>query len=104
MSEQSSKPEEAEEKITSASSPEEIADFFSKTLKISEKVQQNIKKEEISGDILLSLDDKELESLELKLGPRKKVKKYLEENKSDFPEKKIDIKINKNSTEEEVKK
>ena len=103
MSEQSSKSKEAEEKITSSSSPEEVADFFSQKLKISEKVQQNIKAQEISGDILLSLDDKELESLELKLGPRKKVKKYLEENKSDFPEKKIDIKINKNSTEEEVK-
>jgi len=103
MSEQSSKPKKAEEKITSASSPEEIADFFSKTLKISEKVQLNIKKEEISGDILLSLDDKELESLELKLGPRKRVKKYLEENKSDFPEKEIDVKINIKSTEEEVK-
>ena len=103
MSEQSSKSKEAEEKITSSSSPEEVADFFSQKLKISEKVQQNIKAQEIAGDILLSLDDKELESLELKLGPRKKVKKYLEENKSDFPEKKIDIKINKNSTEEEVK-
>ena len=39
----------------------------------------------------------------LKLGPRKKIKKYLEENKSDFPEKEIELKININLTEEEIK-
>ena len=93
----------SEDKITSSSSPEEVAKCFAEKLKISQEVQENIIKQEISGDILLSLEDAELKSLGLKLGPMKKVKKYLSENKNDFIEKDIEIKIDINSTKAEVK-
>ena len=93
----------SEDKITSSSSPEEVAKCFAEKLKISQEVQENIIKQEISGDILLSLEDADLKSLGLKLGPMKKVKKYLSENKNDFIEKDIEIKIDINSTKAEVK-
>jgi hypothetical protein len=40
--------------------------------------------------------------LGIKLGPRKKIQKYIKENKANFPEKKIDVIISKKSTKEEV--
>jgi hypothetical protein len=89
--------------ITSNSSKEEIAEFFKSKFKISDQSQNNIIKEDISGDILLSLTDKEFKSLDLKIGPIKKITKYLSENKTNFPEKKINEKIDRNSSIEEVK-
>ena len=95
--------EKSKEKITSSSSPEEIADFLSKRFKLSEEIIQNLKSQSISGDILPSLNDEEFKLLGFKLGPMKKVKKYLSENKNDFPEKEFEKKININSTKEEAK-
>ena len=103
MSKSTSQSNQSKKKVTSSSTPEELSSFFSENLKFSFEVQENIKKQEISGDILLSLDDTEFKALGLKLGPMKRLKKYLSENKSDFPEKEIPIKITKNSTKEEVK-
>ena len=74
--------------ITSNSSKEEIAEFFKSKFKISDQSQNSIIKEDISGDILLSLSDKEFKSLDVKIGPIKKITKYLTENKANFPEKK----------------
>ena len=99
----SSKSTQSKPKATSSSLPEELSSFFGDKYKFSAEVQENIKKQEISGDILLSLNDTDFKALGLKLGPIKKLKKYISENKSDFPEKEIDIKITKNSTKEEVK-
>ena len=90
--------------ITSNSSKEEIAEFLVSKFKVSEQVKNNIIKEDISGDILQSLSDKELKFLDLKIGPIKKITKYLSENKANFPEKKISEKIDKNSSIEEVNK
>ena len=103
MSTQYSVEEKSKEKITSSSSPEEIADFLSKRFKLSEEIIQNLKSQSISGDILPSLNDEEFKLLGFKLGPMKKVKKYLSENKNDFPEKEFEKKININSTKEEAK-
>ena len=103
MSTESSNLEKSNEKITSSSSPEEVVDFLSKRIKLSDEVIQKLKSEAISGDILLSLDDEDYKLLGIKLGPKKKIKKYLDENKSDFPEKEFDIILSINSTKEEVK-
>ena len=65
--------------ITSNSSKEEIAEFLKSKFNISKQSQNNIIKEDISGDILLSLTDKEFKSLDLKIGPIKKITKYLSE-------------------------
>jgi hypothetical protein len=65
-------------------------------------VIDNVKKQEISGDILTSLEEADFASLGIKLGPRKKIQKYIKENKANFPEKKIDVIISKKSTKEEV--
>ena len=105
MSDPSIKGKEKEDKINSSSSPEEIAVFFSNKLKISKEVQEIIKKQEISGDILLLIEEDDYKPLGIKLGPKKKIQKYLEQNKEDFKRKEIDIdvKININTTKEEVK-
>ena len=93
----------SEDKITSSSTPEEVAKCFAEKLKISQEVQENIIKQEISGDILLSLEDADFKLLGLKLGPMKKIKKYLSDNPNDFPEIKIEVKIDVNSTKDDVK-
>ena len=91
------------EQITSSSSKEDISSFFSNKFKVSQEVQTNLIKEDISGDILLDLQDNDLKKLGLKIGPIKKVRKYLNENKDNFPEIKIEEKINESSSVEEVK-
>ena len=89
--------------ITSSSSKEEISSFFSSQFKIAKEIQDNIKKEDISGDILLDLSDNDLKKIGLKIGPIKKIKKYLGENKANFPEKIIEEKIDDSSSVEDVK-
>ena len=90
--------------ITSNSSKEEIAEFFKSKFNISEQSKNNIIKEDISGDILLSLSDKDFKSLDIKIGPKKKIEKYLSQNKANFPKKKINEKIDNSSSVEEVNK
>ena len=103
MSKQTSKAKTSEKKINSSSSPEEVASFFGKEIKIYQEEQNIIKKQELSGDILLSLEAEDYRKLGIKLGPKKKIQKYLSENKADFPEKEIDVKLSENSTQEEVR-
>ena len=92
------------EKITSSSTPEELSNFFLQDkFKFSKEIVNNIIKQEISGDILPSLEDPDFLSLGIKLGPKKKIQKYLKENKANFPESKYDVIIRSKSTKEEVK-
>ena len=91
------------EKITSSSTKEETAAFFLTKFKISKELQDKMIKEDISGDILLNIEEDELKKIGFKIGPIKKVKKYLSENKADFPEKKLDEEIDDLSTVEDVK-
>ena len=98
-----SKVSQSKDKITSSSSSEEVSKFFTKKYNITKEVQENIIKQEITGDILLSLEDADFKSLGLKLGPMKKIKKYLSDNPNDFPEIKIEVKIDVNSTKDDVK-
>ena len=91
------------EKITSTSTKEEVASFFSSKFKISNEVKDNMIKEDISGVILLNMADNDFKKLGLKIGPIKKIQKYLSENKDNLQEIVINEKINKSSSVQEVK-
>ena len=91
-----------EDLITVNSSKEEVADYFVKKFRIKEDAKNNFIKEEISGDILYDLDDKDFKKLGIGLGPLKKVQTFLKENKEKFGEKEITEKITIISKPEEV--
>ena len=91
------------ENITSSSTKEEISNFLGSKFKISKEIQTKMIEEDISGDILLNVEESELKKLGFKIGPIKKVKKFLSDNKSYFPEIKLEAKIDKSSNVEEVK-
>ena len=89
--------------LSENSTKEEVSDFFVKNFKISEQIKNNFIKEDISGDILLDISDQEFKFLGIKIGPLKKVQRYLGENKKNFKEKEIKEIITLNSNSEEVK-
>ena len=92
------------EVISFKSSKEDIANYFVKYFKISEEAKNDLINQDISGDILLTLDETDLKYLRIKIGPLKKIKKFLNENKELFiGEINIDEKITILSKSEEVK-
>jgi hypothetical protein len=91
-----------DEEISFESSKEQVAEFFCKEFKFKDSIKENLIKEDISGDILLDLNDIDLKYLGLKKSQIKKVKEYLLANKDKFYKNNIDVKINQSSTEEEV--
>ena len=90
----------SEKTISEQSTKEEVADFFIKHFKITEDNKNTLLKEDISGDVLYDIDFK---SLGVKLGPLKKIQKFLNENKEKFKEIEIKEKITAISKPEEVK-
>ena len=90
--------------ISQKSKKEEIADFFHKKFKISEESKNNIIREDISGEVLMSLNKDDFKLLGIKAGPKMKIEKFLK-NEFNFQEKDEDIKqiIRKNSTKNDVK-
>ena len=92
------------ENISAYSTKEEIANYFEKNFHICEKAKNNIIKEDISGDILLDISDKEFKSLGIKLGQCKKVQRLLNIEKEKFILKEdIKEKITIKSATQEVK-
>ena len=89
--------------VSSSSTKEEVSSFLSYKYQIEKRVQDNIIKEDISGDILLDLADEDFKKIGLKKELIKKIKNYLGQIKANFPEKKIEPTINASSTIEEVK-
>ena len=89
--------------VSSSSTKEEVSSFLSYKYQIEKRVQDNIIKEDISGDILLDLADEDFKKIGLKKELIKKIKNYLGQIKANFPEKKIEPTINTSSTIEEVK-
>ena len=89
--------------ITCSSTKEEVSSFLSSKFKLSKEIQENLIKEGISGDILVDLEDGDFKKMGLKIGPIKKISKYIKDNKANFKEKKIEEKIDAISTAEEVK-
>lgn len=92
--------------LSKESTEEDVIKFFIDKRQIKEDVQNNIKKENITGDVLPLLNDQELKSnsIGLKFGPLKNWKLYFEKNKDKFKEKEIEDKIFPNSSPEEVVK
>ena len=93
-----------DEKIISGeSTKEEIANYFFNNFRVSEEAKNNLIKEDITGDILFEIQDKDFKYLGLKIGQIKNLKKFLNENKEKFKEKAIKESINPNYKEEEIK-
>jgi len=86
------------------STVEDVVKFFIEKGEKDEKVQNKLRNEGISGEVLPLLTDDELKNtIGIKFGPRKNWKNYFKENGDKFPEKEITEKIMPNSKEEEVK-
>ena len=89
--------------ISVNSSKEELSNFFLFQFGFPKNISDNIIKEDISGDILLDLDKNDYRLLGIKPGPKKRIEKYIKENKEKFtqipkPMKKI-IDLNSNKTQ-----
>jgi len=91
-----------ENSITANSTKEEVSEYFAKKFRIKEEAKNNIIKEDISGDILKDLDDKDFKKLGIGLGPLKKINAFLKDNKDKIGEKEIKEKITIISSSEEV--
>ena len=89
--------------ITQKSKKEEIADYFLCKYEISQESKNRIIEEDISGEVLMSLDKEDFKLLEIKFGTIRNIKKFLEKNKSNFKEEDIKEIITRFSKENEVK-
>ena len=77
-------------KIAADSTCEEVAEDLSINCKLKEDDKNKFIKEGISGDILYMLDNNNIKNdLKMKIGPEKRITKYLEENKDKFKPKEI---------------
>ena len=95
-----------ENTISNESTEEEVIKFFlNNKCQLSEDVQNKIKKENITGDVLPLLPEKELKSdlIGLKFGHVRTMKLYLDKNKDNFKDKEIEEKIYPTSSQEEIK-
>ena len=89
--------------LSETSSREKVASYLCFIFELDKEIQNSLINEYISGDILSLLSDEDFREFGIKLGKRKKIMKFIEDNKSKFKEKEITEKINTNSTKEEVK-
>jgi len=89
--------------LSEESTENEVAYYFFSNFKINKDAKENIINEKIDGDVLLDLEDLDFKRLGVKLGPLKKIRTYLNENKHNFKEKKINEVITDKSKTEEVK-
>ena len=87
--------------LSDESTKEEVAEYFLKKYGITEEAKNNVIKEDISGDILLKLEDADYKYLKIKIGQYKKIQKYLDKDK--FKEKEIKEVITAKSNSDEVK-
>lgn len=78
--------------LTIESTKEDVAQFFLKYFKCKEQIINNILKEDISGDILIELKEKDYKSLGIVFGDKVKIKKYLDINKNNFVQKPMEFK------------
>ena len=91
-----------ENQINANSSKEEVVEYLFIKLNIKEEIKQKIIMEDISGDVLYDLDDRDLKYLGFGTGPRRNFKNLLAEIKENFGEKRIDKKISINSSQQEI--
>ena len=91
------------EEISAESTKEEVANYFQIVFNVSDEVKNNLIKENISGDILLDISDKDFKLFGIKKGPSLKIKKFIKEKKEKFLPKEIKKKITFKSNEEQLK-
>ena len=89
--------------ISELSTKEEVANYLSTELNLKDDMKHIILNEYITGDILPQLSEEDVAGLGFKLGPKKRINKFIAENKDKFKEKEITEKIMENSNKEEVK-
>ena len=89
--------------LSELSTKEEVADYICSKNNLKDEVKNILLNEYISGDVLPELSIKDLEDLKIKIGPRKRIEKFILENKNKFKEKEITEKLMSNSKPEEVK-
>ena len=92
-----------EKEITKDSTPEDIVNYFSQILNLDEKNLNGFIEENISGEILPLLENKDFEKLGIKLGHKKKIQNFINENLTRLTSFNKDIKISNNSNENDVK-
>ena len=73
--------------ITAESSKEEVGDFVVTHLKLKAENKDIIIKEDISGDVLLDLEENDYKEIGNKVIQMRKIKAYLDQNKDKFGEK-----------------
>ena len=93
-----------EKELSEKSTKEEVAEFFITKLNIKDDYANIFINEYISGDILPLMTEEEFKNVGFKLGPSKKIHRYIQANISKFKQIKINEKITFDSTNEEVKK
>ena len=89
--------------ISINSSKEEVSEFFLSKIDLSKTNANNLIKESISGDILPYLDDNDYKFLGIKKGKKKRIQIYLNENKDKFKPKPLNLIIDNNSNNSQVK-
>ena len=90
--------------LSNESTEEEVVKFFIEKCKISEEIQNKLKSENITGEVLPLLPREDFKnSFNLKFANIKKWDMYYNENKDKFTPKEIKETITSDSTEEEVK-
>ena len=88
--------------ITVDSSKEDVGNFVVTNLKLKEEIKNIIIKEDISGDVLLDLEDKDYKDIGIKVVQMRKIKTYVEQNKEKFGKKLFNEVITINSSPKEV--
>jgi hypothetical protein len=91
-----------ESTINNESSKNDVVNFFVRKFSLKDDAKIKMIKEDISGDVLNDLGDEEFKILGIKIGPLKKIKNFLKENKDKFKDKEINEKITVASKPEEV--
>ena len=88
--------------ISINSTKEDVSQFLFDNFRISKKVYENIIKENITGEILIYLEDDDYTFLEINPKVKEKIKEYLESNKKKLIVKSIKLPLKFESNKNEV--
>ena len=88
--------------ISINSTKEDVSQFLFDNFRISKKVYENIIKENITGEILIYLEDDDYTFLEISPKVKEKIKEYLESNKKKLIVKSIKLPLKFDSNKNEV--
>ena len=89
--------------LTKDSPAEKVSEFLAINFQLTEENKICLIKENISGDVLPLLDNQDFKELKIKLGQKKKIQKFVEDNIDKLAINNIDIIIKDDSDQNEVK-